>query len=102
MGLSFSDFKVAEARMTEVPLESAELELIIASIVTPKKENELWKSEVASQSGMFNRFALATGRIGLFKHLKGPEVRTRIVEDIYPLTPDGNTLPYRNVYGNWL
>jgi len=86
-GLSTSDFKVVEARMTEVPLVSEELELIIASIVTPDKDHPLWKSEVATQAGMFNRFALTAGRIGLFKHLKGPEVRTRIVEDIYPMHP---------------
>ncbi len=86
-GLSASDFSVAAARVTEVALESEELELIISAIVTPDKEHPAWKSEVATQAGMFNRFALAASRIGVFKHLKGPELRQRIVENIYPMHP---------------
>ncbi|MFQ5854904.1 MAG: hypothetical protein ACE5LU_04580 [Anaerolineae bacterium] len=86
-GLSASDFSVAAARVTEVPLESEELELIISAIVVPNKEHPVWKSEVATQAGMFNRFALAASRIGIFKHLKGPELRERIVENIYPMHP---------------
>jgi hypothetical protein len=86
-GLSASDFSVAAARVTEVPLESEELELIISAIVVPDKEHSAWKSEVARQAGMFNRFALTSSRIGIFKHLKGPELRARIVENIYPMHP---------------
>lgn len=86
-GLSASDFSVAAARVTEVPLESEELELIIASIVVPNKAQPVWQSEVAPQGGMFNRFALTASRLGIFKHLKGPELRLRVVENIYPMHP---------------
>lgn len=86
-GLSMADFRVAAARVTEVPLESAELELIISAIVVPNKASPVWQTEIASQAGTFNRLALASSRIGIFKHLKGPEIRTRIVEDIYPMHP---------------
>jgi hypothetical protein len=86
-GLSAPDFSVAADRVTEVPLESEELELIISAIVVPDKDHPAWRSEIASQAGMFNRFALAASRIGIFKHLKGPELRQRIVENIYPMHP---------------
>mgnify|MGYP001025395096 CR=1 FL=1 len=86
-GLSAPDFSVAADRVTEVPLESEELELIISAIVIPNKDHPTWRSEVAPQAGMFNRFALAASRIGIFKHLKGPELRQRIVENIYPMHP---------------
>lgn len=86
-GLSSADFSVAADRVTEVPLESEELELIIAAIVVPNKSHPVWLSDVASNAGMFNRFALQATRFGLFKHLKGPELRNRVVENIYPMHP---------------
>lgn len=85
--LSASDFSVAADRVTEIPLASEELELIISAIVEPNKDAPVWKSEVATQGGMFNRFALTASRLGLFKHLKGPELRTRVIENIYPMHP---------------
>jgi hypothetical protein len=86
-GLSAADFSVAADRVTEVPLESEELELIISAIVVPSKDHPAWRSEVARRAGMFNRFALTASRIGVFKHLKGPELRKRIIENIYPMHP---------------
>jgi hypothetical protein len=86
-GLTSSDFRVVAARLAEVALESAELELIIAAIVDPDKDHPVWRSTVAKQASLFNRFALTASRLGIFKHLKGPELRTRIVEDIYPMHP---------------
>ncbi len=86
-GLSSVDFGVAADRVTEVPLESEELELIISAIVTPDKAHPAWISDVAPNAGMFNRFALAASRLGVFKHLKGPELRNRVIENIYPMHP---------------
>jgi hypothetical protein len=85
--LSAVDFRVVADRVKEVPLVSAELELIISAIVVRNDEHPLWKSRVAAESSMFNRLALAVSRIGLFKHLKAPEIRTRIIENIYPMHP---------------
>lgn len=85
-GLSTS-FRVVAARIKEVPLRSEELELIISAMVIPKKEHPVWQSEVLPQAGMFNRFALTASRIGIFKHLKGPELRDRVIENIYPMHP---------------
>ncbi len=86
-GLSSADFNVVEARIHEVPLASEELELIISAIVTPRKEHTVWQAEVAPQGSLFNKLALATTRLGAFKHLQGPEVRERIIENIYPMHP---------------
>lgn len=86
-GISAVDFRVAADRVTEVPLESEGLEDIIAAIVIPDKDHPVWRAEVAERSGLFNRLALASSRAGIFGHLKGPELRERIIENIYPMHP---------------
>jgi len=86
-GLSAVDFRVAADRVTEVPLQSEGLEDIIAAIVIPDKAHPVWQTEVAGRSSTFNRFALTSGRVGIFGHLKGPELRKRIIENIYPMHP---------------
>jgi hypothetical protein len=86
-GLSAVDFRVAADRVTEVPLQSEGLEDIIAAIVIPDKAHPVWQAEVTSRAGTFNRFALTSSRVGIFPHLKGPELRERIVENIYPMHP---------------
>jgi hypothetical protein len=86
-GLSAVDFRVAADRVTEVPLASKGLEDIIAAIIIPDKTHPVWQAEVASRASMFNRFALTSSRAGIFAHLKGPELRERIIENIYPMHP---------------
>lgn len=85
--LSAVDFRVAADRVEEIPLESEELELIIGAIVEPDKAHSAWNENVAKQVGTFNRVALGASRLGLFQHLKAPEVRSRVIEDIYPMHP---------------
>jgi hypothetical protein len=86
-GLSAVDFRVAADRVAEVPLQSEGLEDIIAAIVMPDKTHPVWEAEVAARAGLFNRFALAAARARLFPHLKGPALRERIIENIYPMHP---------------
>ena len=86
-GLSAVDFRVAADRVTEVPLQSEGLEDIIAAVVIPDKAHPVWQAEVAGRAGLFNRLALACGQVGIFRHLKGPDLRERIVENIYPMHP---------------
>jgi len=86
-GLSAVDFRVAADRVTEVPLQSEGLEDIIAAVVVPNKAHPAWQAEVASREGLFNRLARTCSHVGLFQHLKGPDLRERIVENIYPMHP---------------
>ena len=86
-GLSALDYRVVADRVSEVPLQSEGLEDIIAAVVIPDKEHPVWQAEVAGRTSMFNRFALTSSRLGIFQHLKGPELRERIVENIYPMHP---------------
>ena len=86
-GLSAVDFRVAADRVTEVALQSEGLEDIIAAVVVPNKAHPAWQSEVASREGLFNRLARTCSHAGLFGHLKGPDLRERIVENIYPMHP---------------
>ncbi len=85
--LSKADFSVVSDRVTEVPLESKGLEDIIAAVVIPNKDHPDWLEKVAPHTGMFNQFALACSKAGVFPHLKGPEFRERIIENIYPMHP---------------
>ena len=43
------DFRVVQDRVTEVTLESAELEQIIAALVSPKTEHPVWQNEVSQE-----------------------------------------------------
>lgn len=86
-GLSAADFRVAADRVTEVPLASEGLEDIIAAIVIPDKAHPIWQAEVAGRVGLFNRLALDSRNAGIFPHLKGPELRERVGENIYPMHP---------------
>ena len=86
-GLSALDYRVVADRVSEVPLQSEGLEDIIAAVVIPDKTHPAWHAEVASRVSVFNRFALTSSRVGIFQHLKGPELRERIVENIYPMHP---------------
>lgn len=86
-GLSAVDFRVAADRVTEVPLQSEGLEDIFAAIVIPKKSHPAWEAEVGSHAGMFNRFVLGCTVADIFPHLRGPELRERIIENIYPMHP---------------
>jgi hypothetical protein len=85
------DFRVVRDRVTEVSLESEELEQIIAALVSPKKEEAVWKTEVES-NWLLTRMANETTkqserRIKLFEYLREPDLLDQIVRNIYPMHP---------------
>lgn len=86
-GLSEADLGVVSDRVEDVELRSEGIEDIIAAVVIPKKDHPAWQQMVAKHTGMFNRFALDCKKAGIFAHLKGPVLRERIVENIYPMHP---------------
>lgn len=82
------DFRVVQDRVTEVSLESEELEQIIASLVSPKVEDPQWQQEVIKRnSWLLNQMAGGAKKLKLFDYLSEPELLEQIVINIYPMHP---------------
>ncbi|MEI8131486.1 MAG: hypothetical protein WCG34_03565 [Leptolinea sp.] len=85
------DFRVVRDRITEVSLLSEELEQIIAALVSPKKEDSIWKTEIQGNwllGRMANETTHQAYRKGkLFDYLTEPELLDQIVQNIYPMHP---------------
>ena len=84
------DFRVVSDRVTEVSLQSEELEQIIAALVSPKTELEEWKP--ISEHWLLGRMASETKRsdqrkLKLFDYLSEPDLLDQIVRNIYPMHP---------------
>lgn len=82
------DFRVVQDRVTEVTLESAELEQIIAALVSPDTEHPAWQNDVAKKNGwLLTQMASGAKKAGIFDYLSEPELRQQIVQNIYPMHP---------------
>lgn len=82
------DFRVVQDRVTEVTLESAELEQIIAALVSPKTEHPVWQNDVTKKNGwLLTQMASGAKKAGIFDYLSEPELRQQIVQNIYPMHP---------------
>ena len=82
------DFRVVQDRVTEVTLESAELEQIIAALVSPRTEDPVWQEEVVKNNDwVLNQMASGAKKTGIFDYLSEPELREQIIENIYPVHP---------------
>ena len=84
------DFRVVSDRVTEVSLQSEELEQIIAALVSPKYELEIW--EELTNNWLMAKMANETKKenargIKFFDYLSEPEVLEQIVQNIYPMHP---------------
>lgn len=82
------DFRVVQDRVTEVSLESEELEQIIAALVSPKTENPIWQEEViANNSWLLNKIAGESKKMKIFEYLSEPQLLEQIIKNIYPMHP---------------
>ena len=82
------DFRVVKDRVTEVSLESEELEQIIAALVSPKTEEPVWQDEVIKKnSWLLTKMAGDTKRMKIFDYLDEPQLLDQIVKNIYPVHP---------------
>lgn len=82
------DFRVVQDRITEVSLQSEELEQIIAHLISPKTEAPEWEQEVLKKNNwLLTQMASNARKFGLFKDLSEPEVLNQIVKNIYPSHP---------------
>lgn len=82
------DFRVVQDRVTEVGLESEELEQIIAALVTPKTDEPVWQDTVqGTNKWLFTQMASGASKARIFDYLAEPELRQQIVQNIYPMHP---------------
>ena len=82
------DFRVVRDRVTEVSLESEELEQIIAALVSPKTENPIWQEDVVKKnSWLLTKMAGDAKRMKIFDYLDQPQLLDQIVKNIYPAHP---------------
>ncbi|MFC2053154.1 hypothetical protein ACFLV7_02485 [Chloroflexota bacterium] len=82
------DYRVVQDRVTEVSLESDELEQIIAALVSPKTGEPVWNELVIGKNEwLLNRMASEAKKAKLFDYLTESEIRKQIVENIYPMHP---------------
>ena len=86
-GLSEADINVVSDRVQAVALRSEGLEDIIAAVVLPQRDHPLWQAEIEPRKGTLNTAVLGCSKAGIFTHLKGPVLRERIIENIYPMHP---------------
>lgn len=82
-----TEFRTASDRIEEVGITPDGVEDIISAIVSPRRSHPLWEKQVASRSTVFDAFLTDCNRLKLFDWLKGPKIRTNIIENIYPLHP---------------
>lgn len=82
------DFRVVQDRVSEVSLESEELEQIIAALISPKTEDPIWQQEVIQQNGwLLTKIAGDSKRMKIFDYLTEPQLLDQIVKNIYPMHP---------------
>lgn len=81
------DFLTVNDRIKEIPLETQGIEEIIAAVVNPQKNSELWENEIKPRVSAFNQLSNDCKALNIFDWLQAPKVRTRIIENIYPMHP---------------
>ena len=82
------DFRVIQDRITEVSLESEELEQIIAALVSPKVDNPAWEQDVLKKNGwLLMQMASGAKKLKIFDYLSERALKEQIVTNIYPVHP---------------
>jgi len=82
------DFRVVQDRVTEVSLQSEELEQIISSLVSPKTDSAEWQKSILEKNiWLLSQMAGNAKKLNLFNYLSEPEVLDQLVKNIYPVHP---------------
>lgn len=82
-----ADFDVIADRVEEIGLTPEGMEKIIGAIVVPKRTSDMWLTQVAPGSTVFNTFVPECKRIPIFNQLDALAIRDEIFEKIYPMHP---------------
>ena len=86
-GYSSENFHTASDRIKEIALTADGVEEIIGAIVVPQKSSALWQTHVASRADIFDTFVNDCKRLELFNWLGAPQLRQKVIENIYPMHP---------------
>jgi len=81
------DFNKVSDRIDEIELKPEGLEDVIAAIVVPQKESEIWQNEIQKREGVFGTFLTKCTQLKLFNWLSAPQIREKIIENVYPMHP---------------
>lgn len=81
------DFLTVNDRIKEIPLETQGIEEIISAVVNPLKKSELWENEIKPKVSEFNQLSNECTSLKIFDWLPAPKVRSKIIENIYPMHP---------------
>ncbi|MBU3114585.1 hypothetical protein [Clostridium lacusfryxellense] len=81
------DFLTVNDRIKEIPLETQGIEEIIAAVVNPQKKSLLWENEIKTKVSTFNQLSNECTALQIFNWLTAPKIRTKIIENIYPMHP---------------
>lgn len=82
-----ADFSTLSDRFDEIKLESEGIEDIISAVVNPKKDSDIWKSEIGIQQSKMVQLANETNKHHLFDWLRAAQIKGKIIENIYPMHP---------------
>jgi hypothetical protein len=82
-----NDFTTISDRLDEIKLESEGVEDIISAVVNPKKDSDIWKNEIAPKASEVVKLANETNTHHLFDWLKAAQIKSKIIENIYPMHP---------------
>ena len=82
-----ADFSTISDRLDEIKLESEGIEDIISAVVNPKKDSDVWKKEISTKQSEVVRLANETNKYRLFDWLKAAQIKSKIIENIYPMHP---------------
>ena len=80
------DFRTARDRIEEIGLTPDGVEDIVAAIVVPQKNSIVWQQKIA-QYQTFDEMLSDCIRLKLFSWLKAPQIREKIIENMYPMHP---------------
>ncbi|MFA5872617.1 MAG: hypothetical protein WC832_01510 [Anaerolineales bacterium] len=80
-------YSTLQARVNEIALQTQGMEDIIAAIVHPLKESDIWTTEVERNSQIFSQFTVECQRLNLFTWLPAPVLKQNIIENIFPMHP---------------
>ncbi len=82
-----ADFSTISDRIDEIKLESEGIEDIISAVVNPQKDSDTWKKEIQTKQSEIVKLANETNRQHLFDWLKAAQIKSKIIENIYPMHP---------------
>lgn len=82
-----ADFTTISDRLDEIKLESEGIEDIISAVVNPQKDSDIWKKEIQTKQSEVVKLANETNKHHLFDWLKAAQIKSKIIENIYPMHP---------------